>query len=334
MIDKFTCSVLQSFSGSTTRFLHIHFIYWILVCQYIKHNYFFGVRSMNLKRAGVVGYPIGHTMSPFIHKRLFRLSGLPWAYQVCEIENLQAGWETLTALDAFNVTIPHKTHILPLLDELDEKASLFGSVNTVCVKNRRTKGYTTDGYGCLRALQSENLEPRGTVLLLGNGGAARAIAFEIALAGRVEAITIVCREGSAAKAEKLKNTLGEMAAGKNIAIQAEVISYAQAEAQNMRYNLLINTTSVGMYPHVGHSPVSEALVQRCGGVFDAVYNPNKTLCIQYAEKNGIHAVTGMKMLVYQAVAAHEIWYGAKFLEQDIEILCADAVTEMKKLFQK
>lgn len=287
---------------------------------------------MDLQKAAVVGYPIGHTMSPFIHKRLFALSAIPCEYTVCQMEDLKAGWETLCGLDVFNVTIPHKERIIHLLDALDEKAVLFGSVNTVQIKNGHATGYTTDGFGFLKALDSEQLLPKGKILLLGNGGAARAIAFEITLSGKADALTFVCREPSLQKTETLKADLLAVAQSQNMQIRANVLTYQQAEAQDLHYDLLVNTTSVGMHPHVQACPVSEALVKKCGAVFDAVYNPEKTMLLQFAEKNGIPAVGGMDMLVYQAVAAHEIWYGSKFDSRQIKALCTDATAEMERIF--
>lgn len=289
---------------------------------------------MNVQKAAVVGYPIAHTMSPFIHRRLFSLSGIPCEYVVCKVHSLAQDWKALCGFDVFNVTIPHKTQILSLLDEVDEKAAMFGSVNTVQMKNGRSKGYTTDGYGFYKALESQGSSLQGDVLLLGNGGAARAVAFEILLSKSVDSLTIVCREASMEKGEALKGQLIALAREKGIAVNIYVLSYAQAEEQAQRYDLLVNTTSVGMHPNREESPVTEALVKRCGTVFEAIYNPRDTLLLQYAGKNGILAVGGMEMLVYQAVAAHEIWYGSVFEAGEIAALCADATVEMQRLFEE
>lgn len=129
---------------------------------------------MRVQNAAVIGHPIGHTMSPFIHQRLFALEGIPVSYQVLDVPDLPAALPALRELDCFNITIPHKSAILPFLDGLEEKARLFGSVNTVQVKEGKLLGFTTDGAGCYKALENHGCDFSGRVLLLGNGGAARA----------------------------------------------------------------------------------------------------------------------------------------------------------------
>ncbi len=133
---------------------------------------------MQLLKAAVIGHPIGHTMSPFIHRRLFALQGVPFSYQVLDVPELPAALPALRQLDCFNITIPHKQAILPFLDWMQEDARRFGSVNTVKVDGGKLRGFTTDGPGCRRALENHGVPLEGELLTLGNGGAARAIAFE------------------------------------------------------------------------------------------------------------------------------------------------------------
>ena len=158
---------------------------------------------MNTQSVAVIGHPIGHTMSPFIHHRLFRLSGIPLAYQVLDVPDLPAALPALRGLDCFNITIPHKRAILPYLDGIDPAAKAFGSVNTVQVRQGKLYGYTTDGAGCRKALENHGLSFHGKMLLLGNGGAARAIAFEAAQGAGDFQITIAHRPGSYHKANAL-----------------------------------------------------------------------------------------------------------------------------------
>ena len=115
---------------------------------------------MDISRFAVIGHPIGHTMSPFIHARLFALSGLSPAYDVLDVPVLSAQLPALRALSGFNITIPHKSAILPFLDAVDEKAALFGSVNTVKNESGRMTGYTTDGVGCEKALRRRAPAPK------------------------------------------------------------------------------------------------------------------------------------------------------------------------------
>ena len=284
---------------------------------------------MQVQNAAVIGHPIGHTMSPFIHRRLFELGGIPFAYQVLDVPDLAAALPALRQLDCFNVTLPHKSAILPFLDEVEEKARRFGSVNTVQVKDGKLTGYPPDGPGCRKALENHGVPLSGEVLLLGNGGAARAIAFEAAQQRAGSQLTVACREGSLPKAQAMVEDLARYAAdlGDNH-FAARVVTYAQLEQEQRRYQLALNATSVGMLPHAGVSPVPQEVVARCG----AVYNPGETELLRLAKQAGAVVVGGMEMLVYQAVAAHEIWYGGQFSPQDLADLCANAQEELSRLF--
>ena len=112
---------------------------------------------MQVQKAAVIGHPIGHTMSPFIHRRLFQLEGIPFTYQVLDVPDLPAALPALRELDCFNITIPHKSAILPFLDSLDAKARRFGSVNTVRVETGRMTGFTTDGAGCQKDVRGDGV---------------------------------------------------------------------------------------------------------------------------------------------------------------------------------
>lgn len=162
---------------------------------------------MQLRRFAVIGHPIGHTMSPFIHDRLFSLTGHKPEYSVLDVPSLTQALPALRTLDGFNITIPHKSDIIPLLNDIDEKAKLFGSVNTVRVEDGKMTGYTTDGVGCKKALARYGLDFNGELLLLGRGGAARAIAFEAVLTADAPHLDIVCRESSLEKAQVLSDEL-------------------------------------------------------------------------------------------------------------------------------
>lgn len=288
---------------------------------------------MKTQKAAVIGHPIGHTMSPFIHERLFSLSRIPLTYEVLDFPNLVSAVDALRGLDCFNVTIPYKSAIIPFLDGVDKNARAYGSVNTVKVENGKLYGFTTDGAGCRKALERKGVDFSGELLLLGSGGAARAIAFEIASKQRGFHLTLACREGSLGKTRKLAEELSAYAEGNGDAGHVvQTVTYEELEAGRNQYSLLLNTTSVGMYPNVGQSPVTKQVVFRCGAVFDAVYNPADTQLLSIAAACGATVIEGMEMLVYQAVAAHEIWYGTSFRDEDILRLCQDAKMEMQRKF--
>lgn len=290
----------------------------------------------------IIGHPIGHTMSPFIHKKLFCLSGKDsFPYEVMDVppEKLHEEMNILRSLRGFNVTIPHKQAIIPLLDGCSPQARAFGSVNTVSIENGRAVGHTTDGVGCLKALQAAGCSPEGPCLLLGSGGAARAVAFALTEASSQPQITLTVREQSLPKAEELCASLSRYAARLGKKGRYCAVSYAQLEkdAQTAalcrpRFHLLLNCTSVGMYPSVTGCPVSPDVISLCEFVFDAVYNPHQTRLLQTARKLGIPVIHGMAMLVWQAAAAHEIWYGSSFLPEDMDKLIAETAAEMEKHF--
>lgn len=289
---------------------------------------------MRIQKAAVIGHPIGHTMSPFIHERLYRLSGIPMEYQVLDVPDLEAALPLLRGLDCFNITIPHKSAILPYLDGIAPAAEEFGSVNTVQVREGRLYGYTTDGAGCRKALENSGASFNGSLLLLGNGGAARAIAFEAAQNVENFHITIAHRPGSRGKAQALAEELAAFArkrGDKQSLVTVETYEELELDASR-KFDLLINCTSVGMYPRTDASPVPESVTARCAAVFDAVYNPARTKLLQMAEAAGVKAIGGMEMLVYQAVRAHEIWYGTRFNPADLTALCRDAEQELQKRF--
>lgn len=294
---------------------------------------------MKTQRAAVIGHPIGHTMSPFIQKRLFELVGIPMEYEVLDIPDLEASMPKLLSLDCFNVTIPHKSAVIPHLEGLCEQARLCNSVNTVTVKDGKLYGATSDGAGALLALSihGETVQNR-KILLLGNGGAAKALAFSVAEFPGFH-ITIAHRDGSAEKAEKLAQSLRSCAVDRgDLAGQVSLLTYDELEERaltgQLHFDLLMNATSVGMYPNIGQSPVSSAVTACCDTIFDAVYNPQETELLRLGKQNGCKVIGGMGMLVCQAAYSHKVWYGTQFETEDLLTLIEDANAEMQRVFGK
>lgn len=281
---------------------------------------------MNQNHYAIIGHPIAHTMSPLIHARLFSLSGRPAEYEVFDIlpEELAGQMAQLKTLSGFNVTIPHKQDIIPNLDELSEKAAFFNSVNTVKNNSGRLIGHTTDGAGFCSALKAAGADLSGRTVILGAGGAGRVMAFEAALRGG--SVTVAVRPHGIHAAKQL-------CADIRTKVKDVQVDFCLLDEISGKIDLLANATPVGMYPNTDASPVSQDVVQRAACVFDAIYNPNETTLLKMARKNGIKAIGGFSMLVWQAAAAHEFWYGAKFNPDDINAICTDAVIEMKKLFE-
>ena len=278
---------------------------------------------MGIKKYAVVGHPIGHTMSPFIHERLFKLGDIEAEYTKIDIapENLATEYKnTLLKLDGYNITIPHKTKIISLIDEIDEKAKMYGSVNTVANNNGIAKGYTTDPDGFLKALETAGIALNRRAVIVGCGGVARTMAYEIVL--RNLPVLFAVRKESTQKVLSLCNEI------KNT-VNGAVADYCLIDELSGDIDILINATPLGMHPNVDSQPVSDLVISKCANVYDAIYNPLETKLIQKALANGANAVGGMSMLVWQAVVAQEKWNDVTFDNNDIAKLCIDAAEQLK-----
>lgn len=278
---------------------------------------------MSIKKFAVIGHPIGHTMSPFIHNRLFKLSGIEAEYTKLDIapENLADEYKNvLSKLDGYNITIPHKQNIIPLIDEIDEKAKMYGSVNTVANIDGVAKGYTTDPDGFLKALDAVGIVLDGRVVILGCGGVARTMAYEVVLKGLPLLFAVRKEDVEIAKSlcSEIENT-----------VKGAKVSFCLIDELEGDIDVLVNATPLGMFPKVDVQPVSDSVINRCASVFDAVYNPLETVLIKKALANGAKAVGGMSMLVWQAVVAHEKWDGSVYDKDDIAKLCIDSAEELK-----
>ena len=280
---------------------------------------------MSKKQFAVIGHPIGHTMSPFIHKRLFEIANIDAEYSVFDIapNEIAGKYSFLRKLDGYNITIPHKQAIIPYLDKLDKKAKMYGSVNTV--KNGEiAQGYTTDPIGFLKALENANIDLQGNVLIIGTGGVARTMAYEAALAGCHATIAVRFEDISV-----VASLAGELLSNiRNAQIDTCFIDRIPDE----HYDLLVNATPLGMYPNIDSMPASEKVISRCSSVFDAVYNPLEIKLLKIAKADGSKALGGISMLVWQAAASQEIWNGTKYNSDDIAQLCEDSSEELKKIF--
>lgn len=278
---------------------------------------------MSIKKFAVIGHPIGHTMSPFIHNRLFQLSGIEAEYIKLDIapENLADEYNRLLSkLDGYNITIPHKQNIIQLIDEIDDKAKMYGSVNTVANSDGIAKGYTTDPDGFLKALDAAGIILDGRVVILGCGGVARTMAYEVVLKGLPLLFAVRKDDVNIAKSlcSEIENT-----------VKGAKVSFCLIDEVSGDIDVLVNATPIGMFPKLDAQPVTDSVISRCASVFDAVYNPLETVLIQKALANGSKAVGGMSMLVWQAVVAHEKWDGSVYDKEEIAKLCIDSAEELK-----
>lgn len=276
---------------------------------------------------GLLGHPLGHSMSPFIHQALFALSGRPQPYALHDVapEDLKTQVPKLLAGQGFNITIPYKVEIIPFLTQLSEKAELYQSVNTVEIKDGRYIGHNTDVDGFLHGIRSLGVElSQGSVLMLGSGGVANMIATEVVLAG--SPLTIAVRKEDVKQAAALKERLLK------IKPEAEITTCLLDEP-NGSYRLLVNATPVGMYPNTQSCPVTPDIIRQAEAVFDLVYNPFETQLVQTAKSLGLPAGGGLSMLVWQAAVAHEIWFGDSFTDQQIQQVILQAKEYMEAHFQ-
>lgn len=284
---------------------------------------------MSKKHYGVIGHPIGHTLSPFIHTRLLALSGIDGEYGVYDIapEELDERFmDTLSKLDGFNATIPHKQAVMHLLSEKDSTAELYGSVNTVAFKHNTdgtftSKGYTTDGIGFETAVKNAGISFGSTVTIVGCGGVGRVIANTCVPHG-CKLNILECEaalENARAFAASLNERYGEGTA----------VVY-KTEDFDGESDLLVNATPLGMFPKTEACAVSDSVIEKAAAVYDVVYNPTDTMLVKKARALGKKAISGMTMLVYQAAAAQTIWNGSEFDPKDIEQLAEDCFKELNK----
>ncbi len=269
----------------------------------IKYYYMNIKGSTNI--VGLIGHPVEHSFSPPMHNAAFEALGMDYAYVAFDVNpnNLKSAIEGAGALNikGFNVTIPHKIEVMQYLDELDDVAELIGAVNTIDFKN--LKGYNTDGIGAIRAIEEVSSVKNKNVLVAGAGGASRAISFYLAKFG-ANSITILNRNVD--KAKSLASDISD--SGLISEVKSDAISNISDYLNDS--DILVDTTPLGMHPHVDDEPIATAenmhddLV-----VFDAVYNPNETVLLKEAIKAGAKPVYGIKMLLYQGVESFKIWTG-------------------------
>jgi 3-dehydroquinate dehydratase/shikimate dehydrogenase len=261
---------------------------------------------------GVIGNPVHHSLSPLMQNAAFQARRINAVFVPFLVRDLH---DFLGAIAEFgvaglSVTIPHKQAILKYLDDCDPLAAAIGAVNTVVVRGGgKLFGYNTDYVGVLRALESRISLAGSYVLIVGAGGAARAVAFALARAGA--AVRVCARRP--AKAKELAQAVG-----------GEAI--ARSRLRGEFFDAIVNATPVGMYPNANESPL-EASELNCRLVFDSIYRPRRTKLLQIAERSGIETVSGVEMFVAQGMAQWEIWTGERAPERVMRRAVVDALEE-------
>jgi shikimate dehydrogenase len=289
---------------------------------------------------GVFADPVEHTLSPPMQNAAFAQMGLPYAYVPWHVKaaNLPAAVEAVRALSlaGVNVTIPHKVAVMDLLDEITPVARLIGAVNTIENRHGYLVGHNTDAPGFLRSLTEEaGVEPASKhVLILGAGGAARAIAVQMVLSGAKQ-VTVANRTNE--KAAELCQHLAAVANTEVSSKRSVRLATAQLDQDTPDFqaavaaaDILINTTAVGMYPKHEVPPLAPASLMRPEQlVCDIVYTPQRTTLLMAAQQAGCRTLAGLGMLAYQGAIAIEIWTGQK---APVEVMKAALVAALKQRF--
>ncbi len=276
----------------------------------------------------VIGDPIEHSLSPVIHNTILEMSGLPYEYGRVQVraEDTEAFLQEAVAqgYGGFNATMPHKTNLVHLVDELDYDAQLCKAVNTVVIRDGRVRGCNTDGRGFLQMLQDHGFSPeKKTVTVLGAGGAAHAIALKLAQAGAAR--IFVCNR-TLDKAEALAQKAPAQISA--CAFDAQTLSDCALFS-----DLLVNTTPMGM-EKVDAQFVDFGFLDSLGKhapVCDLIYQPAETEFLRQAREHGHQTINGLGMLIYQAIFALEEFTETKI---DIETVLPKVESALKKAMKK
>ena len=278
------------------------------------------------QRLGIIGYPIGHSISPIFQQAGLDHLGIDATYEKWEVTPEDVG-DFVAGLRApgtlgINITVPHKQAVIPFLDEVDEWATAAGAVNTIVNHDGHLTGHNTDGPGFLRALLVETgYDPSRTrALILGAGGAARGILLAL-VRGGVDSLVIANR--TLERAEALAQLASDNGVGSEaISLSGDALTEAAASA-----NLIVNCTTMGMShgPDEHGSPISAAQIPATATVNDVVYTPLLTPILKEAAAAGATALGGLHMLVYQGVLSFQMWTG---VDAPVDVMLAAATAEM------
>jgi shikimate dehydrogenase len=285
--------------------------------------------SGNTKILGVFGYPVEHTLSPAMHNAAIAALGIPYAYLPFSVrpEDIGPAIRSLAILGIIgvNLTIPHKERVLPFLNEVTPEAQAVGAVNTVHNDGGRLVGYNTDGVGFLAPLKEMGVTLQDTqVVVLGAGGAARSVVHCLAREGAWTTLINRTPERATLLAEAVNATVGRAAVR---CIRPED-TCRLAEAL-MQATLLVNTTSVGMFPHAEQVPSLPLHALHANLlVYDLIYNPMKTKLLLAAEEAGARTLNGVLMLVHQGAAAFRIWTG---MEPPLDVMEQAVVQHLQSI---
>lgn len=255
---------------------------------------------------GVIGNPVEHSLSPAIHNAAFQKLGLNFVYLAFRVEAIGDAIKGLRTLGNFrgaSVTIPHKVAAVPFLDSVEPTARHIGAINTIVAAGGILKGYNTDATGALRALRESSVALKGRqVVMIGSGGAARAIGFALGTEAGIDRLSIlgIDDQERAALAQDLHSKTG-------MNIQDLPFDEAMLRKVLPDAHVLIHCTPMGMSPKVHETSVSATLLHAGLTVMDIVYNPRETRLLKDAKAAGCRVIPGIEMFLHQAAAQFELW---------------------------
>lgn len=253
---------------------------------------------------GLIGEKLGHSFSKLIHERL-----TDYTYHLLPLTREEfRDFMDKKAFTAINVTIPYKIEVIPFLDEMDDHAKAIGAVNTIVNRNGKLFGYNTDFSGFLYLLQRHNIDVADKkVLVLGKGGASKAIIAVLQYLGAKEVLTVYYKEAK------------------------DTITYDQCKKYHSDAQIIINTTPVGMYPKIDNVPIDLDDYKQCSAVIDIIYNPIRPMLIVQAQNRGIKAIGGLEMLIAQAKYAVEIFQDKNIPDTVIDTIYQEMLLERTNL---
>ncbi|RLB29742.1 MAG: shikimate dehydrogenase [Deltaproteobacteria bacterium] len=264
---------------------------------------------------GVVGNPVGHSLSPAMHNAAFWACGTNAVYLAFETRDLEDCIRGIRALGirGVSVTLPHKSAVIPLLDEVDGLAKRIGAVNTVANDHGRLVGYNTDAVGALKALEEKIELPGRTCLIIGAGGAARAIGFML----RDHGVQLTISNRSHGRGKDLASALG--------------CPFVPLKgAKGIEADLLIQTTPVGMFPHEDQCIISRRVLREGMVVMDVIYNPLETRLLKIARDRGCLTIGGFEMFIHQGAEQFRLWTG---LEAPIDAMNQAVEKALKRIHE-
>jgi len=279
----------------------------------------------NTQLCAVIGNPVSHSLSPAIHNRAFQELGLDFVYLAFRVEDVRSAVSGMRALENFrglSVTIPHKVAIIEHLDEVAEVDAQIGSINTVVNEAGSLRGFGSDGPGARQALVEAGVELADEpVLILGSGGAARAIGFDLAHRAAPASLVIL-----GVVEDELEELVRDLKERTGVKVSGELLDDRSLERRVAESRVLIHATPVGMHPREDERLVRPEWMHAELAVMDIVYNPYQTRLLKDAEARGLETIPGIEMFVNQALLQFEAWTGESAPRQVMKQVVLDHLT--------